>query len=231
MARRTLEETRELILEAGAGLLAETGFTISTGELSLIDACRRAGLSTAGSGYKIWPTQQEFRVDVLRHALSVGNDEMLDFEELASPGPDGEMPSLVELIRRVGQASADQTIGTDAFAQFMAVTSAARSDPELQQLVDHDHDVTAKRMVAMYDALLVFYELEMVPPYDVTALMAALEALVNGFAMHPGWLANHGYDRIERLTGPDGETQPWHLLACASQAIVEGFTRPRQRSR
>lgn len=224
--RRTLEETRQLVLEAAEEILTEIGYTISTEDLSMIDACRRAGLATAGSAYKIWPDQAAFRTDVLRHVLSTGTNAMIDFSVVLATTQE-EQPSLQGIIRLMGNASAAQVLGQATFDLFMALWSASRKDPELMALIRADEQDIIDQMDPIYEFLLELYDLEMVPPYTVRMLTVAFASLINGFGLYDQWIADEGFDAIPRPTGPTGESQPWHIMSCVGEAVVAAFTRPR----
>lgn len=223
--RRTLDETRDLILAAAVEIIMEDGFVVAPQELTLIDACRRAGLSTTGSGYKIWPDQRTFQADALRSLLRFGTESMIDFSsELANV--ELTNPTLPEVIRVMGKASVQQVVGQDAFVLFVTMWCAAQHETELLELLRADDQIVIEKMDGIYELLLEVFDLEMVPPYTVRALTVAFASLIVGLGLHSEWITDAGLDKIERPTGPEGAMQQWHIMSCACEAMVNAFTRP-----
>lgn len=227
--RRSLEETRTLILDAGVELLADAGYAIESADLSLIDACRRAGLGTAGSGYKIWSTQQAFRTDVLRHMLVQGGSTMFRVDRLvAAFEASADDLDKTSLIRVTSNENATATIGSAEFARYVAVWNAAGNDPQLRtDLVDTQREQFAE-IADLYRGLLDLFDREMVPPYTVDHLLRAMAAQAEGMALSFAYDDELDVTDIQRPTGPDGEMERWHLYACVVEAVIDRFTRPRQ---
>src|SRR5690606_15574146 len=65
--RRSLEETRLLLLETGGKMLLDSGLNVTLGDLDPLAVCNRAGLTSPGSVYKLWDTREAFRTDLIRH--------------------------------------------------------------------------------------------------------------------------------------------------------------------
>lgn len=228
VARRSLDETRTLILDAGMELLSEAGYSLQGTDVLLIDACRRAGLSTAGSGYKIWPTQRDFRVDLMRHVLYVANTTLLNTDRMVEAiGRAGEDPSLSTLIRVAATDNAEATIGAPEYFRNHAVWLAAKSDAELRERFVEAQRVQLGMLAELYEGLLAIYDREMVPPFTVDIMTLAIASEVDGLASWCSYVDDVGVGDIVRPTGPDGGDEQWHLLGCVVEAIVEAFTRPR----
>ena len=217
-----------MVLDAGLELLAEVGYSLNSTEVSLIDACRRAGLRTAGSGYKIWPTQQDFRTELLRHALTTGGDALLQTERLlATLDQAGEDPSLTTLIRIASTENANSTIGAPEYFLNHALWQAAGRDPELRERFIESQRGLLGSLAEIYEGLLAIFDREMVPPFTVDMLTLAIASEVDGLASFCGYVDDLGVGDIVRPTGPDGEAEQWHLLGCVTEAIVAAFTRPK----
>ena len=225
--RRSLDETRVLILDAGVELLTESGFSMIAHDFSLMDACRRAGLSTAGSGYKIWPSQNDFRTDVLRHMLKTDTESMLQVQRVidAIASIDGD-PGLSELIRVATQENASTTIGSTEFARYIALWSEAASDQMLEDLLVAEDRRMRHNVEALYSSLLELYHLEMVPPYEVATLSTAITAVIEGLSVGHRYARDVQIEDLKRPTGVDGALESWHLVGCMVEAIVDKFTRP-----
>ena len=63
MVRRTAEDTRRLILEAGLQMLLERGATAGVQHIRLQEVLRSVGLTT-GAAYRIWTDQTDFHRDL-----------------------------------------------------------------------------------------------------------------------------------------------------------------------
>ena len=224
--RRTLDETRVLILDASVELLAESAYAMSPAALSLVDACRRAGLSTVGSAYKIWPTQQLFRTDVVRHLLDTDTNAMFKDDSLVDViSQAGEAPSLSTLLRIVTNENAESTIGSPEFSRAVVVWCAAASDRIFEELFVAERRQRSERLVEMYGLLLEIYGLEMAPPYTISMLVTSIQSLLTGMSLTGRYDTSIDFGPVERPTGPDGALEQWHLFGCATEAVVNGLTR------
>lgn len=225
--RRKLDETRERILDAGAVMVAEAGYSLDSANISLIDACRRAGLSTAGSGYKIWPTQEDFRRDLIHHTLTV-NDAITGPARRvvgSAEGPEST-PDLDEVIRVSGNDNADSIVRSANFTRLIALWVAASADEQLR-----DGHLAAQRTLLesleeVFRSLMVRHSLEMRPPFTLAQLTHAIVAQMQGLGVLLAYGDEVGAESIMRPTGPGGTPQRWHLVSCAVQALVTSFTRP-----
>ncbi len=228
-ARRSLTETRQAILAAGSSLMAETGRTFDAANISLIDACRRAGLGTAGSGYKIWATQDEFRVDLQRYALVEAGPSAADDvgERLAeSVGKLGPDPDITNLLRVTSTESAATVTGTAQFVRAIALWLAASEDAELRSRQIASQRELLGSLTELYRGLLDHFGMEMRPPFTVEMLALAIAAETHGIGYFCSYVDDIGVDDIERQTGADGAVERWHLLGCVVEGIVRSFTRP-----
>jgi hypothetical protein len=225
--RRSLSETRRLLLDTGAKMLVETGVQVTVGHINMIDVCREAGLKTAGSGYKIWPSQDDFRIDLLRHLLDstiVGTDTVEMITATVAGGDD--LPPLGELIRTAGAANAESNIGNDSYVVYVALWLAAEFDEELRQGLRGSDSEWLDAFAHLYDAVLDRYGREWVPPFNAKLLAVSLSALVEGLAIRARYYPQLVPRELMRPTGPAGEDEPWHLFACGAQALIESFSRP-----
>lgn len=225
--RRSLEETRQLILDAGAQMVSEGGYSLQSANISLIDACRRAGLGTAGSGYKIWATQKDFQDDLVRHALATERTEaevgaaIIDALARLEPEPD-----LTEVIRVAANADMDAIVGSEWFTRLMALWLAAATEPMMRDEQVQSQALRLERLGDIFAEILVAYGREMRPPFTIEMLTLAIAAQGNGLGVYCAYLDAPEVTTIQRATGTDGSTKPWHLLACVIEVLVEAFTRP-----
>lgn len=208
-------------------MMSEAGYSLRSANITLIDACRRAGLGTAGSGYKIWPTQEAFREDLMRHALAMEGTRTEVAERLREAmvrlGPD---PDLAAVIRVSAIENVEAVVGTQWFNRLIALWLAAATDDAMR-----DQQITTQRklLTSLRDpfvTVLATYGREVRPPYTPEMLTMAIAAEMIGI----GYYGAHDDDPdvfwVDRATGPDGQIERWHLIGCVVEAIVEAFTRP-----
>ncbi len=231
-SRRNLEETRMAILAAGVALMRESGNSFAAANISLIDACRRAGLRTAGSGYKIWGGQGDFRSDLQRYALTESEDESGVVDRLVESVTSlGEDPDLRELIRVAATENAERLIGTTEFARTVALWLGAADDPELRRRHVEDQREALHALADIYRDLLDEHGREVRSPFTIELLTLAISAEMNGLGHFLAYADDTGAAQIDRPTGAEGTVERWHLLGCVVEALVESFTRPKSSSR
>lgn len=227
-ARRSLDETRDLLLDAGVDILIHDGISFAVAGFSLIDVCRHAGLKTSGSAYKIWPNQEDFRVELLRHALDASNTDSPTIRPLMESLLDGDdTPSLTELIRSISALNVSFYIGDPKFNVFLALWCAAGSDPVLAGLIQASDESALNAFANIYEVVADAYDLEWVEPFNSQLLATTLAALMDGLAIRARYDPSSVPSELPRATGPGDEIQQWHLAACGVQALVAKFLRPR----
>ncbi len=214
-----------MLLEAGAALLAERGVSVTLDRISLIDVCRRAGLKTAGSAYKIWPNQDAYRAELL-HALVVSSSA-----SFAAKGQvdgilgGGRRPSLDELIRVVAADNAE--LNRAIYPTYLVVWLAQRSDAELAATFADAEDAWLDTLVALFTAVVDAYDLEFVEPFDATILGVTLSALVEGLTIRQRTTPEFVAESLPLPTGADGTVEDWTPFAIGVKAIFDAYTRPR----
>lgn len=225
--RQPLEETRALLLDAGARMLMESGVNVTIAKFAMIDVCRRAGLTTAGSAYKIWKNQDEFRHDLLQHLLATTfhpDAAFAQVQELTTPSP---TISISEVIRLVSAQNLADNADPSNFLTYVALWIASEHDAQLaEQLLAHDRG-SLQDFANLYESAVELFGREWVSPFTPEHLAFALSSLVKGFVLRSITTPDLTPMVVMRATGPNGQDQPWHLFACGVQAIVETFTRPK----
>lgn len=225
MQRRPLDETRTRILDAGVALLEddECGFHVE--QISLIDACRYAGLSTAGSGYKIWPTQGEFRAELLQYALHK-RDQIADRVRRLDAINSAVQTDVdfIEQIRVEGRANIEGMVGSPELVRQSALWLAAVRDPTMRDDYRQNQHEYIGALARSYQRLMDVEGRSMRPPFTVEMLAVAIETHTLGLAGFLSFGDDFGLDDIQRPTGEAGAMQSWHLLSCVIHAIVEAFT-------
>lgn len=227
-SRRSLDDTRALLLDTGVNMLQDNGVKIAVGTLSIIDVCRQAGLKTAGSAYKIWPRQDDFRIEVLRHALHASTDGDQIIEAITQDvTKSGEPWDLKEVIRVSGETNVTYNANSPQYRLYVALWCAAGQDPVLAEQIREGDGAVLKRFAEMYELVIELSGREWVPPYNADHLALVLSALVEGMVLRLRYDQDRVPTDLMRPTAADGSDEPWHLFACAVEAIVEGFTRPK----
>lgn len=225
--RRSLDETRQRILDAGATMMSEAGYSLRSANITLIDACRRAGLGTAGSGYKIWGTQDEFRDDLMRHALAMEGtrEEAAErlLEAIAQLGPD---PDLTSIIRVAAIENAQGVIGTEWFSRLVALWLAAATDDEMRAVQIDTQEKLLASLEETFTELLVAYGRQMRPPFTERMLTVAIAAEMHGIGHYGAYGNDPKVMTVQRPTGRDGALEHWHLMGCVVDALVASFTQP-----
>lgn len=226
--RRSLVETRERVLAAGLELLTEDDFSSESPEVSLIDACRRAGLGTAGSGYKIWPTQADFVVDLWRYAVNRRDEIRARVAQLSQATDLVEAyPDRTELIRMGSADNAEAVTDIATVVRQTALWLAAERDTEVRKGYVEAQRELIDALAGAYLGIMETYGMEMRPPFTAEMMAVAVESATRGFASVSAFSDDFGISDVRRPTGADGEMQHWHLLGCVTEAIVEAFTRPK----
>lgn len=225
--RRSLDETRQRILDAGAAMMSEAGYSLKSANITLIDACRRAGLGTAGSGYKIWSTQDEFRDDLMRHALAMDRTREEAAERLLEAIAElGDDPDLTSIIRVAATENVREVIGSEWFTRLVALWLAAATDEQMRaEQIESQRKLLASLQETFVD-LMVAYGREMRPPFTAEMLTLAIAAEMNGIGHYCAYVDDERVTQVDRPTGPDGALERWHLMGCVVEALVESFTRP-----
>lgn len=230
VGRRSIDDTRALLIATGAEMVA-TESAVTVGRIDLIDVCRRAGLTSAGSAYKIWDTQEDYRVDLLRHVLSrfIPGRHAIDLVTAAVAEDPAALPPLPELIRTAtGTTPADGDDGARHFSVYVALWLASADDEVLAREL-HDSDVAVIDAYArLYDAVADAYGLEWKPPFDARFFATMVAALTDGLTVRLGAHGDvAGRTLARRVDDGPGEPTEWSLLACAVDAFARAFSRPR----
>lgn len=226
--RRTLDETRTLLLETGARMVREAGATVTIGKFNLVDVCQQAGMTTAGSAYKIWDTQESFRLDLLEHLLEVTFHTDAAVDEVASilTTTDVAPATIQEVIRVVGAQNFAQNAENMSVMTQISLWIAAEYAPDLQQKVTAHEQQSLQAFAELYDATITGFGREWAPPFTAEHLAVALSALVQGLALRLHATPDLVPATVLRPTGPDNAMQEWSLFACGAEALINAYTRP-----
>ncbi|MEU3617928.1 hypothetical protein ABZ725_37265 [Streptomyces sp. NPDC006872] len=241
LPRRSIEETRGLMLEAATELVcagtADTSEAAISAALAHVrvkqvteEATRiiRARLGdetapavTTGSIYQIWPAQADFQAELLFH-LTTRQAELV--------------PTLPDSIRRFKEAvergitwqeilnevlnDNHQHHRMDPIYRVLLGFYASAANPRVREALGHYGESFTQVACQAYQGLLDAYGLRMRTPYRIEHLATTIAALLDGF--HMRWIAGHG-----NLEDPEGE-EGWSLASRAAVMVFDQFTEAAQ---
>lgn len=232
MARRSADETRQLILEAALRLLLERGAIAGVQHIRLQEVLRSVGLTT-GAAYRIWADQDEFHRDLavemvgLRFAPPVSSASTAIREVLATGG------SIEDVVRTAAQDHVDyistfhlepESRDSHAFITALALRTAAGSWPELRVASAERHRGSIDAFAEFYGALLQRFGRRIREPLTIVDFTEAMAALGEGFAIRAAEGLGHPVYDI-----PDGAELPsgrWTLFGIGIQGLLAAFTVP-----
>jgi BetI-type transcriptional repressor, C-terminal len=238
------QATRAALLEAATAMLFEAPSADPIGALRPADVVRRTVPPRSnGAFYNIWPTQADFRRDLLHHALSADRIEVGDETSNAAAAllaqPDF---SLAETIRVAATLNFEGLKADPALRLKQALWTRHSADPEVRELLAALYDGATAMLVPMYTAALGRAGRRMRGTCTVEQLAVVLTALAEG--LHLRWavqpsavpddvgappdLERHPdqpeSEHPEGEHSPDGA--PWTLFASTAYVVITGMTEP-----
>ncbi len=232
MVRRTAEETRRLILEAGIQMLLERGATAGVQHIRLQEVLRSVGLTT-GAAYRIWDDQDEFHRDLavemvgLRFAPPVASAAGAIEDVLASGGSleDVARAAALDFVTYSSKFHLEpESRDSHAFITALALRTAAGGWPELRAASAERHRESIAAFVPFYAELLQRYGRRVREPLTIVDFTEAMAALGEGFAIRAAEGLDHPhYDIPEDAEVPSGQ---WTLFGIGILGLVTAFTVP-----
>jgi len=218
--RRTLQETRGVLLEAGRELVEE--FDLERGEstagalahIRAADVAARAGLSK-GMVYHLWDDQDAYRRELLIHLSS----EIAGLPLASEPVANASDPAAY--FRDAGNASFDSLMTDPSWRLFVELCSYM-NDPEVQEPL---HDAWIESAIPAAKALeqaLDDLDRRMIEPLTIDHLVHVTRAIGRGFRLLVGIDPQAYGERGFSWQGSDG----WSLYAIAVHNAVCGLTEP-----
>ena len=223
MARPTAEQRRRDYLAIGADMV--TNFTEAQSRAATVDALAnvkvadvadRAGV-TKGAVYHVWPSQEEYRKELLQRLLEHSNSKGV--RELDALLADPELAGLDprEIMRRyadyVFQALKDDPA---FFARFSFYVYAA--NPEVADLLARGDDAVVEQFSPVLDLYLRMLGRRVRPPFTTELMLISINALFQGLCLR----YRTSPDLVERTVGPDGMGMYAHGL----ESIVLHYSEP-----
>ncbi len=229
MGRRTAEDTRRLIIDAGLTLLLERGASAGVQHIRLQEVLRTVGLTT-GAAYRIWADQTDFHRDLAIEMVRLRFAPPSRSAESAVAGVLDGGGSMDEAIRA---ATADhiayasrfhlepESRDSHAFITALALRTAAGAWPELREASAERHAESIQGFSDFYTAMIARYGYRMRAPFTVTDFAEAMAALGEGFAVRAAEGLDHPMFEID-----DAQEVPaghWTLFGLAARGLVDAF--------
>ena len=219
MARRTLDQTRQLLLDTGLRMLEERGLYVGVTHIRLQDVAAAAGLTT-GAGYRCWENQAAFHRQLAIAAVGWRKEAPIA-ETVAHIRDlvDARAP-LAEVIRVAAEANLFRYPDDTVRLNTITLRTCGPTDEDLARAGREHLTTTIESFATLYATLLEVYRRRMRPPYTITDLTLTLAALSEGFVVQA--MTGDPHPRIPTATvtagnGSAAATTDWSLLACAAE--------------
>lgn len=223
MSRRSLDETRQLLLDVALGDLYERGVSVGVTHVKLNDVATTAGLTT-GAAYRCWENQEAFH-----HDLAVAAMRRRDRQSIAAT-VDGirdlveRRASWREVIRAGSVANLESFHNDRSFITSIALRGCSQFDDGLERAGKERLATALDSFADLYGGLLSLYHRRMKPPFTVHDLAAMIAAISEGFVLQ--MLSGMDHPSVElESTDPDVGTT-WTLMAVAVETFVTTLTEP-----
>jgi hypothetical protein len=240
--RRSREELRDLILDAGRDVLLSEGLGSGAEHLTFkrvlahVEATRGIRVTNASVIRRIWDNQNEFQLEVIRSivnaqgdlevaATSSAFDDALTIMDLTTP--ELRRASLAELIRvtcarYIESASTSDAAIQMALATYISANLHTAAGSSLVEPFQTINDRLTREYMALYKAGLHLVGWRIKPGLSLQDGAATISALAEGVLMRmvaePGVLAT-----IQQIRPMDGASVQWSLLAIGMNQIVDFF--------
>jgi AcrR family transcriptional regulator len=223
MARPTAEQRRQDYLEIGAQMV--TGFTEEQSRAATVDALANVKVAdvadrakvTKGAIYHVWPSQEDYRKDLLQRLLAHSNSKgVRELQHLLSdPEVLRQEPRMI-LARYADYAFQALKDDPAFFARFSFYVYAA--NPEVAGLLAAGDDALVEQFTPFVDQYLAARGRRIREPFTIELLLISGNALFQGLCLR----YRTSPDLVERELGPDGVGMYAHGL----ESIVMHFSEP-----
>ena len=241
--RRTKEEIRELLLEAGRRILIEEGLGVGAGDLTFkrafdrVEATTGTRLTNASVIRRVWENQADYQADVLVSVAGAGDStgELLSTMEAMAPlfgvldrsSPEARLRSITEVCRVAGDASFRALVASRAWALWVGIwVLGATGVPSphgerIRQALVGGYELDTEQWGELHAALAAHLGLRLRAPLTLRHFTVAVGALVEGCALRQ--IVAEDLTLIERPTGPGGADQPWTLFGVGLEGLALEF--------
>jgi hypothetical protein len=226
MSRRSKQQTRQVLIDAGMVQLDRDGLQVGTQQVRLPAIAVETSIS-AGAAYYAFPDgQEEFQQALWSELARRSTTSTSD----AANNLGSDLTALdfaVDEFVRAWCTDRVSFVGDEAWRVRLAIASAGDSEgaDAARSIVADDLARRHTQLVPVVVTLLDRYERTMRPPHTVDDLVVAMGTLLDGFRLlvhYQGALA----DRVLLRRNDVGDLQRWSLFACTVQAIVSTLTLP-----
>jgi AcrR family transcriptional regulator len=223
VSRRSLDETRQLLLDVGLRCLYERGVTVGVTHVKLNDVASAAGLTT-GAAYRCWESQEAFHHDLAvaamrwrdRHSIAATVDGIRDLVDRRAPWR--------EIVRAGAAANLESFRNDPSFVTSIALRVCAPFDEALERAGKERLDGALHSFADLYGGLLKLYRRRMKAPFTLEHFTTMVAALSEGFVLQV--LSGMEHPRVEREPEEPDVGSTWTLMAVAVEALVTTFTEP-----
>jgi len=243
--RRTRDELRDLVLEAGRDFLMSEGLGTGAEHLTFkrvlarVEETTGVRVTNASVIRRIWDNQEEFQLEVIRSVADIQGDLEVEatsqaFDEAVAMvdlnSPELRRASLSELIRvtcaeYISSASTSDAAIQMALATYISANSRSGRGSPLVESFRMTNDRLTRRYMELYEAGLQLVGWRMKPGLSLRDAASVISALAEGVLMRlvaePELLTT-----IPQVRPLDGAEVPWTLLAIGMDQIVDFFTEP-----
>ena len=182
MSRRSLDETRQLLLDVGLQCLYERGVSVGVTHVKLNDVVTAAGLTT-GAAYRCWDNQEAFHHDLAvaamrwrdRHSIAATVDGIRDLVDRRAPWR--------EVVRAGAAANLESFRNDPSFVTSIALRVCAQFDDALERAGKDRLDTALSSFADLYGGLLKLYGRRMRPPFTLEHFTMMIAALSEGFVL------------------------------------------------
>ncbi len=241
--RRTREELRRLLVDAGRTIIDEEGLSTGAGDLTFkrvfahVEATSGVRLTNASVIRRVWENQEDYQADVLLTIASTADSSgelgrtsealtpLLERFDLSTPG--GRMRSLGELARVGGEAGIRARLETRDWSLWIGVwvlaltTTPSGRRRHLRQVLTDGLEAVTDVWEQLFAGICTYLGIRVRAPLTLRHFTTAVSAMVEGSALRQG--GDPDLEVIERPTGPDGETQDWTLFGVCMEALALRF--------
>jgi hypothetical protein len=244
--RRSLEETKGLLIEAGLQLLLRRGLRSGVTHVTLVDVIEELSKQdipiAMGSVYRIWSAGQEgFQRDVQIQAakfydtdadlqIAATVETAMPFVEKAARArtPSAKRELLSEAVRLAGAKNLEITVADPAFAMYVGMwalaTTGESTDVELVEVLKSSADVQEVGLVEMYVGLAEAFGRKEKYPGAIRDFAIAAQAMNQGMAIHA---SSHPEETFTQRPMRVGDTvKDWTIFGAVLNAMIDVFTIP-----
>ncbi len=243
--RRSREDLRSLLLQAGRDILHEEGIDTGSSNLTFkrvfdrVEQDTGQQLTNASVIRRVWENQADFQADVLvamvqdegRTEVELTLEALLSvLEEADLSTAESRLWTLQELCRLGGAANSQAISSSPTWSLWISVVAIATTTSHPDQrsrvraaLLEGYESVTAF-WEETYVGLIAFLGLRLRHPWTMRQFTIAVTACGQGYSLRQH--VSGDLERFTQPTGRNGEDQEWTLFSAGLQALVLQFFEP-----